>query len=84
MAESQGWDAITVEQVRSGKKLIDLELQLALGIDQKARPREAFTLGNDPDLLYAALFEIDEAFCPQSTDSYQRFLTGKGNRQLQD
>lgn len=84
MAESQGWDAITVEQVRSGKKLIDLELQLALGSNQKARPREAFRLGTDPAHLYAALFEISEIFCPQSTHSYQRFLTGKGNRQLQD
>ena len=84
MAESQGWDTITVQQVRSGKKLIDLELQLALGADQKARPREAFRLGADPSLLYAALFEISEAFCPQTTHSYQRFLAGKGNRQLQD
>ena len=84
MAESQGWDTITVQQVRTGKKLIDLELQLALGTDQKARPREAFRLGADPEFLYAALFEISEALCPQSTDSYQHFLTGKGNRRLQD
>lgn len=84
MAESQGCDAITVQQVRSGKKLIDLELQLALGADQKAKPREAFTLGAGPALLYAALFEIDDTFCPQSTDSYQRFLAGQGNRLLQD
>ena len=84
MAESQGYDVSTVEQVRSGKKLIDLELQLALGSGEKSRPREAFTLGAGASLLYAALFDISEAFCPQTPDSYQQFLTRKNNRQLQD
>ena len=84
MAESQGWDATTVQQIRSGQKLIDLELQLALGADQKARPREAFTLGEGASLLYAALFDINELFCPLATDSYEQFLAIKSNRQLQD
>jgi len=84
MAESQGWDASTAQHVRSGQKLIDLELQLALGADQKARPREAFTLGGGASLLYAALFDINELFCPLATDSYQQFLAQKNNRQLQD
>lgn len=84
MAKSQGWDASTVEQIRNGQKLIDLELQLALGSVQKARPREAFTLGAGASLLYAALFDIHEAFCPQAADSYQQFLTRKSNRKLQD
>ena len=84
MAESQGYDASTVEHVRSGRKLIDLELQLALGSDQKARPREAFRLGAGASLLYAALFDINDIFCPLSTDSYQQFLASKSNRQLQD
>ncbi|MGH6640593.1 MAG: response regulator, partial [Polaromonas sp.] len=42
MAESQGWDAATVEDIRTGKKLIDLELQLALGANHKPQPRQAF------------------------------------------
>lgn len=84
MAASQGWDASTVVQIRSGQKLIDLELQLALGTDQKARPREAFTIGAGATCLYAALFDISETFCPLATDSYQQFLARKSNRQLQD
>ena len=84
MAESQGCDALTVEHVRSGKKLIDLELQLALNSDQQARTREAFTLGAGASLVYAALFDISEIFCPQTTDSYQQFLARSSNRQLQD
>ena len=84
MAESQGYDASTVGHVRSGRKLIDLELQLALGSDQKARPREAFTLGAGASLLYAALFDISEAVCPLTSDSYQQFLNRKSNRKLQD
>lgn len=84
MAESQGYDASTVEHIRTGTKLIDLELQLALGSSQKARPREAFTLGKGASLLYAALFDIGEDFCPQVSDSYQQYLARKSNRQLQD
>ena len=84
MAESQGWDQSTVAQVRAGQKLIDLELQLALGTDQKARPREAFTLGAGASCLYAALFDIHERFCPMASDSFQHFVGRSSNRQLQD
>lgn len=84
IAESQGWDEFTIAQVRSGQKLIDLELQLMLGADQKARPREAFTVGSGASLLYAALFDISEMFYPKLADSYEQFLVRKGNRELQD
>ena len=84
MAASQGWDASTTAQIRSGQKLIDLELQLALGAEQKARPREAFVLGKGAVSVYAALFDIGEAFCPQATDSYQQFLARSNHRQIQD
>ena len=84
IAESQGWDAATVQDVRSGVKLLDLELQLALGAQHLPQPREAFAMGADPDLLYAAIFAVDAAFCPASTDSYDRFLAIRGTRQLPD
>ncbi len=84
MAASQACGAATVEQVRSGQKLIDLELQLALGSNQKARPRQAFILGDGASPLYAALFDIHDKFCPLATDSYQKFLIRKGSRHLQD
>jgi CheY-like chemotaxis protein len=84
MAASQGWDTSTTAQIRSGQKLIDLELQLELGADQKARPREAFVMGGGAACLYAALFDINETFCPLTTDSYQQFLDRGNQRQIQD
>lgn len=84
MAGAHGFDTSTVQQVRLGKKLIDLELQLALGSLQKATPRESFKLGEGSNCLHAALFEINEALCPKATDSYQTVLTHRGHRQVQD
>jgi len=84
MAESQGWDASTVQDIRAGRKLLDLELQLALGSHQKPQPREAFAIGSDPVLLHAALFTVDEAFCPKSTSSHARYIASCGERQLQN
>jgi CheY-like chemotaxis protein len=84
MAESQGLDTLTIEQIRSGRKLIDLELQLALGTEQKATPRTAFRLGHGTVLLHATLFDIPDVFCPEPSDSHERFLARRNNRQLQD
>ncbi len=84
MAESQGWDQAIVNDIRAGQKLIDLELQLALGTDQRARPRQAFKIGEGALLLHAALFDIASDYCPRATNSYQQFLATKNNRQLQD
>ena len=84
LAESQGWDALTVQDIRNGKKLIDLELQLALGGPDKPQPMQAMALGSDPVLLYAALFPINKVFCPDSQFSHDRFLSHQGERKLQD
>ncbi len=84
IAESQGWDAATVQDVRSGAKLLDLELQLALGAQHLPQPREAFAMGSDPALLHAALFAVDAAFSPASTDSHDGFMASRGARQLPD
>ena len=84
MAESQGWDAPTVLDIRTGKKLIDLELQLALGASQPPQPRQAFAVASEPPLLYAALFSVDEALCPGFMNSHERFIATRGERKLQD
>lgn len=84
MTASEKWDADTVQHVRSGKKLIDLELQLALGGGHKPRPQEAFIIGSDTARLHAALFDINEIFCPQPADSYQHFTGRQGHRQVRD
>lgn len=85
MALSTGWDASTVQDIRNGKKLIDLELQRALGAGHPARLREAFSLAagspNAP-LLYAALFSVDNSFVPGFSDSYKNLLASQGERLL--
>ena len=84
MAESQGWDTITVQQICSGKKLIDLELHLALGDHHKPRPQEAFIIGSGDARLHAALFDISEMFCPLPSDGYQNFTARQSHRQVRD
>ena len=72
MAESEGWDGAVVEDIRAGKKLIDLELQLALGAGRKPRPAPAFPLSAEPATLHAALFQLDENVGPGQQNSYEK------------
>lgn len=84
MAESQGWDAATVHDIRAGKKLIDLELQMALDAGGKPQPREALLMGSAASAVYAATFAISSALSPGSICSHERFLATNGQRKLQD
>ena len=83
MAGSEGWDAATVQDIRIGKKLIDLELQLALGAGQPSKPREAFSLAavsTESPLLYAAIYRVDNSFIPGFNGSYKHLLATQGER----
>ena len=84
MAESEGWDRAVVEDVRTGKKLIDLELQLALGAGRKPGPEPAFSLSGEPATLHAAWFRLDETVSPGQENSYQNFIANLGKRTLVD
>ncbi len=84
MAESQGWDKTTVGDVRAGRKLIDLELQLALGLGGKPQPRPAFSVSGEPAELHAALFRLEESQNLGHENSHDSFIAGLGERQLQD
>jgi CheY-like chemotaxis protein len=84
MAQSQGWDAATVQEVRLGKKLVDLELQLALDAGVKPQPREAFSITGGDAALYAAVFPISTPPSPGLANSHECFLTTRGQRKLQD
>ena len=83
MAESQAWHASAVQDIRLGKKLVDLELQLALGSGQRPTLSECFVIGSDAAPLHAALFDINEVFCPTATYSYQHFIAGQSQRLIQ-
>lgn len=84
MAASQGWDAPTVESIRSGRQLIDLELQPALGEVHKPTPQQAFALGGDSTILHAALFPLEAPFSPGMDASYDNFMSSRSERSLQD
>lgn len=87
MAASQGWDAASVQEVAEGKKIIDLELQLALG-GGKPRLQLATAVAcnavcNTPT-LYMALFPINASWAPGNASSHERFVAMHGERLLQD
>ncbi|MEP6588436.1 MAG: response regulator [Polaromonas sp.] len=84
MALSQGWDASTAQDIRSGKKLIDLELQLALGDSHQPQASESLAIAGGDAGLYAAIFTLSEAFSPGLASSYERFLARHGERRLQE
>jgi CheY-like chemotaxis protein len=84
MAESQGLDAATVQDIGAGRKLVDLELQLALGAGENARPQPAFAIDGAPARLYAAIFLVPDSLSPGATFSYERFNASVSDRALQD
>ena len=84
MALSKGWDAPVVQDIRNGTRLVDLELQLALGAGHHSRSCEAFTLVGEQSRLHAAIFTIDTPFSAGLTSSYKLFLANHGERWLQE
>ncbi|MDQ3060489.1 MAG: response regulator [Pseudomonadota bacterium] len=84
MAESQGWEAAIVQDIREGQKLIDLELQLALGGGHRPEAHPAWVIAGSAAPLYAALFPVPEAFTPGAARSYAHFIGGCGERSVQD
>lgn len=83
LAWTQGISAPEVEDIRSGRKLVDLELQLALNSGKPARLAAAIALGADMP-LWAAVFSIDPAVCPGSSKGYAAHLAAQGDRELPD
>ena len=84
MAESQGWSPAMVEDVRAGRKLIDLELELALGAGRMPESQAAFCLTGATDKVYAALFRIDASLSPAPSHSYANFIAGRDPRKIED
>lgn len=84
MAASQGWSSAMVEEVRAGRKLIDLELELALGAGRMPESQAAFCLAGATNKLYAALFRIDASLSPAPSHSYANFIAGRDPRKIED
>ena len=78
LAWSQGMFAPEVKDIRYGRKLVDLELQIALNSNNTARLLPAVPLGEDVPLL-TALFPLDAQVCP---GGYTAYLASQGSRTL--
>ena len=84
MAAAQAWDEPTVQDIRAGKTLVDVELQLALGAAHQPQPRPALALACGLATIHAAIVRLSETIAPGAASSYARFLASNGDRRLQD
>ena len=83
LAESQGLDGDAAAAIRSGRALVDFELQQALGLSGPPRLTEAFAIGHESALL-AALFTLPTATGPQAWTGYAKWLKNQGPRTVLD
>lgn len=82
MAMCHGVDAAGLEDIRSGRRLFDVEFRLALGLDD-AGLHPALRLGSGP-VVFGALVPVPLALCPGRSGSYELFLNSRGPRELGD
>jgi len=78
LAESIGTDQYTLADIRSGHKLIDLELGQALGREGAPLLRPAFAIDRDEALL-GALFPVDTGL-EAKVEGYRAWLTAQSPR----
>ncbi len=81
LAECHGVPAADIQDIRTGRRLFDVELRLALGSD-RAGLYPAVQLCDGP-AVYSALLPIPAELCPGPSGSYSEFLNTCGPRELQ-
>jgi len=79
LAEIEGVDAASQEEIRAGRKLANLEVRQAFGRTSPVLLNPAFMLGDEAKVL-GALFEVDPAHCPDAANSYQAWLARQEKR----
>ncbi len=82
LAELEGVKRAGLEDIRSGRRLADLELRQALGRTEVPELTKAFVVGQDAALL-GAVFSLDAQHCPDPTNSYSNWLTRQERRNVQ-
>jgi len=80
LAWSQGMLAPEVKDIRYGRKLVDLELQIALNSNKPARLIPAIPLGEEVPLL-TAVFPLDIQI---SSGNYATYLASQANRSVSE
>jgi len=83
LAEAEGIGAAALEDIRQGRKLIDIELRQALGHGAPPELNPAFAIGRDAHLL-GALFTVPARYCPDPANSYSSWLARQERRRVID
>lgn len=81
LAEGSVTDPAVLDDIRHGRKLIDLELRQMLGRSPPAEAREAFPIGDDEPLL-GAIFPIDGGQDAQGS-THKAFLAAQPARRVE-
>ncbi|MCW5649958.1 MAG: response regulator [Ramlibacter sp.] len=81
LSEAEGIKASALEDIRTGRKLVDLELRQALGGKSPPELNPAFSIGRQGE-LFGALFTIAPEHCPDVANCYSRWLARQGPRTL--
>jgi len=82
LAELEGVKPAGLQEIREGRRLVDLELRQALGRNRAVELNAAFTVGDDAGVL-GAVFKVDPAQCPDPANSYASWLTRQDERDVQ-
>ena len=83
LAEIEGVPASGLDDIRQGRKLVDLELRQALGRTDPVELTTAFHVGQDGQLL-GALFPVLSPLCPDPANSYSAWLARQEKRHVHD
>lgn len=78
LAELQGWDVQTVQAIRNGQSLIDVELSQFLEDGRQPAPQSAFAIQGTTGVLYAARFDVGQSVSEGAVNSYRRFKAESG------
>jgi len=83
LAEVAGVPATSVQEIRAGRQLADIELRQALSSTQPPALVDAVAVGEGGALL-GALFPVDAPNGPDPDNSYSRWLARQPKRHVQD
>lgn len=83
LAQLEAAGSACLAEIRSGRRLVSLELRQALGLRGPCEPMPAFALGDSGSLL-GALFEVPAACLPTPVATYQDWLVRQEARRVME
>ena len=83
LAELEHVAPSSVDDIRHGRMLADLELRQSLGRDEAPELAQAFPLGEERALV-GAVFPVQSPLCPDPANSYSNWLARQTRRHVQD